>query len=326
MAYSYDRILKDDDEQEPTLKLAPGSTGSTMAPVAQARSAGGSAAPSATTGNSSGQHINFDRILSANSDGANRTAQGLANDVQAKGQEAQKNISNLQTGFNENNNAAFGTQYQYGVYNPMNDYAGGSGQQGVAGQGADKAYKSLHDNQTAWNKTLGSVDAAQKAATNLGSEGGVQAALQNKYGAQGHYSTGNSRFDAGLAQAAGGGRFEKLNKQYGGLTDSLYKANDAAKQSYATQSGAYTSWEADQATADANRKLYDEQMAEIERRKGVDAANEFTDQFGAPQRTDGTQKNDGQMAKQEYDMLVKLGWNKNSPRMKELKRRMGWGS
>lgn len=374
MAYSFDRILKDDDDndlaQPGTVTFggqAAPAAGSAMMPAAQARSVGSTAqnpgGPSAPSGNSSG-FINFDRILSANSSGANRVAGELAGDVQAKGQEASTNIRRLKEGFDENNNAAYGDQYKLNPKNSNDPFNTGSGPQqyvggtlkGTAAQGGDAtAYKDLRGNEAAWTNTLSSVDAAQRAAQNIGSESGVQAALQAKHGAQQNYSSGNSRFDAGLAQAAGGGRFDKLNKQYGSLMGSLDKANANAARVASTQSTAYNNWAA---TQPAPPPPYDYE-ADSERRSDeakIKTHNEYFDRIfndqgvyrpgtgpsqeeqvskatgmdltpgGEKTNPNGTPLNDGQLAKQEYDMLVALGFDDNSPRMKQLKARMGWGS
>lgn len=66
------------------------------------------------------------------------------------------------------------------------------------------------------------ANAAQDSANLLGSNGGIQQALQKHYG-------GNvSAFDAAAAGYGNGGQFEQLQKAYGNLAQSLGAANTAS--------------------------------------------------------------------------------------------------
>lgn len=81
-----------------------------------------------------------------------------------------------------------------------------------------------------WSDLVSAATKAQTAAGQTGSEGGLQALgqqAQKDAGASG-YSQGASKFDAGLTQAADGGRFAALRQRFGGLSGQLTDADKLA--------------------------------------------------------------------------------------------------
>lgn len=90
-------------------------------------------------------------------------------------------------------------------------------------------WKSLEDQlgKAGWEQLVGDTLRAEEAATALGSEGGVEALLDQQYG----NATG---FDAALVGGAGGDRFRDLAEQYGSgaLTGALGDAAGAARSGW----------------------------------------------------------------------------------------------
>ncbi len=75
-------------------------------------------------------------------------------------------------------------------------------------------------------------------AQSLGSQGGVQALLESKYGQQGNYGGGLSRFDAALAGSNSGDRLSQLQGRYSGLNELVNGAANSAR-GQASQQAAY---------------------------------------------------------------------------------------
>ena len=209
MAYSFDRFLgQDDEEQKVQGQAAPAMAASFgPAPVAAPAPASPNPQPQPAAGSGSG-FVNFDRILNANRDAATATAGGMYADAAKKGDVAQGKINEAKNVY-DSENASFRAAGNYG------------------GQ-----YKSMADLGGMYQGAMKSAYEAQQGVQALQSDAGRQAVLENKYGKTGNYSPGASRMDAALTGAVGGQKFAGLNQRFGKLTQSLTDANAAAAKSY----------------------------------------------------------------------------------------------
>lgn len=118
-----------------------------------------------------------------------------------------------------------------------------------------------------WADLLGKVSHATSAANQTGTTSGLQALLQEQNKGMGaDYGAGKSRFDAGLAGAAGGDQFAKLRQAFSGLPQKLTDADTASQAQSAAARGQVDSYDkaitaAQQAKADANKAAVDEGVA-----------------------------------------------------------------
>jgi hypothetical protein len=140
----------------------------------------------------------------------------------------------------------------------------------------------ITDNNPAWVDANKAGSTADDTLKNLGSTTGLQALLQQQHGGVGGYSNGASKFDAMLAQRAGGNELAAAANQRSALQDAFAKASEdtspttnaqtastdainSAKQ-YLTDSGDWdnaqktakdTAEQADAARVAEDRKLFD---------------------------------------------------------------------
>ena len=230
---------------------------------------GGATSPSggpSTAGASTPGFVDFGRILSANQQGAQQMAGGLASKVGQQGQQATNAIDSAHQGF-QSQVAAGTNNYSRPVVGAGSTSTASLSDQyrqagAVATAAADHGYTGPKD----W--VGGKIDVpglttqavqAGDAAHNLTSAGGVASLLREQV--QGPYSAGMAGLDAALAGAAGGSQFRSLSDMYGGLSQRLadYQTADGQLVTDAT------------ATSDANQKNAGEDAPDLNRRAGETA-------------------------------------------------------
>lgn len=158
--------------------------------------------------------INYSQLWNANADKAAGMANQVAAGVEKQGQSAVGQLNDLKNSTLVGNQAKREegqSQMTAGEAQPFynqqaRDMMGQPGFQGVAK----------------------SVSEAQSAANALGTPGGLQATVQDKWGT----NDGGARLDAALTGSAGSQKFGELKSKYGSLWNQLQGANDAVGADY----------------------------------------------------------------------------------------------
>jgi hypothetical protein len=245
------------DEEEEEKPVQPMGAGVGMGAPAAPSSAPAQAAPTSNPG----QFINFERYIAANKDGAKKTADGLAGDVEKAGSDVQKGLGAAQTKFGAGVEAGnpfpvtataqsamsarptaaprqvvttpapstslrtLGSDYGVPAIDSSKAPQQGSITADQARAEGKKSYTgpSSLDQDSGWGDLLSKAQTGASKANLLGSEEGIQTSLKNKV--HGPYTQGQSMLDTALAQNAGGRRFGELKSKYGGLSKMLEGAN-----------------------------------------------------------------------------------------------------
>lgn len=162
--------------------------------------------------------VNFSRYLDANRGAASQAAQGLADDVTQQGAGLENQLNDQVNDFNAASAA--------GILAPTRRGYMASNADAYTGPQSLSQYKS-----TDYNNLLSSADSLGSKASDLGNEAGVRTALQAKAGPA--YSTGASRFDGALVNAAGAPVLSATASKYGTLSQRVRDADTAAGQTAA---------------------------------------------------------------------------------------------
>lgn len=216
-------------QEEPDEKRSISSAVGGAPPTAPIAGAGASAPGQ---GERPGQFVNLQRYMDANAGQAKTMADKLAGGVEAAGRSA----SGMPTFRPDSRGQALGERAP-GQDGPAplaggQKFAPGAQQSrpGMAPPGPPAPGSAAPDwrksdpqmvappSQDALAAKYDATDAAQDQARMLGTAGGRQELLTNAYGKT---SQGESDLDNFLAGQASGGRFERLAKQYGGLTQEM---------------------------------------------------------------------------------------------------------
>lgn len=98
------------------------------------------------------------------------------------------------------------------------------------GQAVERGLVAAGDDVAAYGPLAKQAADVQRRAGMLGSMGGIAASLQDMGPKSSTYGLGANLLDAGLAGAAGGERFQGLQKQYGGLFGRVAGAAKGAQE------------------------------------------------------------------------------------------------
>ncbi len=213
----------------------------------------GSVSPEDPSGS---KFVSFERYFNANKEGAAQDASKVAQGVESKAAGALSGLTASQNQFadavKKGTHTYGGETVDPGVGVPTSSNRGnglqtqrqgleGAAQKGTSPGGApalslEEAYArsqkgyggptSLSD----FAPQLGQqFDDAQRGVGQLGDQYGLQGLMKNLKVTDPSATSGTSRFSAGMANAAGSGRFGELQKKYGGLYDTWSRAQkDAA--------------------------------------------------------------------------------------------------
>jgi hypothetical protein len=162
--------------------------------------------------------INWEDFVNANRGATQRTVDTLAGGVQGAGQRAQDSLGYAQEDFERNldaNTLRFDPNSDKS-WDELSRYTY-MGPDGLAG---DQNFQA----------GLGEARRASRDSALLANPYGRQELLRQQFGAgKPNYTAGQQRFDSALTGTAGRGRFEQLQKDFGGL---LGKYNEAATSAF----------------------------------------------------------------------------------------------
>lgn len=236
--------------------------------------------------------VNLSDWAAANADGTRRLADELAGGVASQGQAAQANLDGLNQDFWER--VRGGTQRfdDEGLNSALASQRAGAQYAGPNG---------LYD-VPGYETAMASAQGAGRNANLLSDYYGRQALLDDKYGQDGNYSTGQRLLDSALVGGAAGNRFADLKSQWGGLFDRAQgMERDAAG---AAQEGRRISEE--------SARRYAETAPELRRQE-----------FGrAQQQQSETQRRQEEEARANRDVLTE--WERrNRDTIRDVNRREG---
>jgi len=224
--------------------------------------------------------INLSDWAAANEYGSQRLADELAGGVERGGREAQNYLDNLQRDFNER--LTDGT-LQYDTRDLDSRRAAYLGNEGYTGP------DTLADSSL-YNAAMSRAQEAGRNAGLLNDYFGRTTLLDDKYGSDGNYSTGQRLLDSALVGGTAGNRFAQLENQWGGLFDRAQgmerdASNAAAEARRTSEDAARRYAEAApglrrqeeqarvQAQRDFMRERYEQEREERERRAERDRRN-----------------------------------------------------
>lgn len=269
MAY----LPEEDDEAK---KQADGAANPMLAGFGVSNTGAPKPAPSSSTAGPqqpSSSFVPYAAYANANQGSAQKMAQGLASDVDKSAggaqagldSERQQYVDKVHAGDPYYQSPSASLQNWGSLAAPSSPYAaptskkaGDLGSTVNKGLTADQSRAQAAKGYTgpaSFDPSQGLRDRTTQASdqlANVGSDEGRQALLQQKYGAGGGYTAGESRLDAALAGSAGAGTFDALRAKYGDLVGKLGTADSEADSVAQSAKGG----------ADAMSGLYNQQATD----------------------------------------------------------------
>ncbi len=290
MAYFLDDNVEKDAEAElpgglvsPATGPAHGGLAGTVVGGAPGSAAGATPGPGGGPPgpDGSGRFVNFERVLNANRDNAQKMSDGLVNKVDAQASKAQDLVNGSVADFQHE--ALYQSPSYIGTTTYNND-TGYYDPDKVTYDGPQKLADVAPAGMT------GAYNTATASLNNLGTPGGVQALIGQDV--QGHYSQGMSNLDGALAGATGGKQFNDLATKYAGLGTAMTNANAAVDASLkqANDSTAKTNKDAEATAKKQNTEIDDKEEDRLQNAYGDAIGTDYPGSAGWNERVEAARQ------------------------------------